>query len=349
MFIDSAWIHPDDTDEPTLLFLLQFAEAQKLCNLHQPQGDEVEIHRIVQNLVRNKAMSARVRNKALDIVHEANLASRLPRSHSETLPDVPNDEDSFDVVDTWLEQLQIEEDPDVSKNIVHSLEQTAIQSPYETHAQPIIIGLEALILRDEHSEGILETLVTSTQALINITLHSSSAKASFNALLKVASIECKSTEARIEALRFLFRLRADSDGVLYIQNYADSEYIAAALCRTRESADSFSFSETVEPRRKSGSTTSLSIQSSSTTSGWMYPDTEVFDKSEQFSHIILTTGYQDGSHAVLDMGSWLITMAECLQRDQDWETYSYLIVHAGSQLANTTLFSQARIGFWRQL
>jgi hypothetical protein len=330
---------PDDTDEPTLLFLLQFAEAQKLCNLHQPQGEEVEIHRIVQNLVRNKAMSARVRNKALDIVHEANLASRLPRSHSETLPDVPNDEDSFNVVDTWLQQLQIEEDPDVSKNIVHSLEQTAIQSPYETHAQQIIIGLEALILREEHSEGILETLVTSTQALINITLHSSSSKASFNALLKVASIECKSTEARIEALRFLFRLRADSDGVLYIQNYADSEYIAAALCRTRESADSFSFSETVEPRRKSGSTTSLSIQSSSTTSGWMYPDTEVFDKSQQFSHITLTTGYQDGSHAVLDMGSWLITMAECLQRDQNWETYSYLIVHAGSQLANTTLFS----------
>lgn len=329
---------PDDTDESTLLFLLFFAEHQKLCYLDKPKG-EVETRRIVQNLVQNKAMPTRVRKKAIDVVHETSLPSQWAISSSDTSSEAPNNEGSFHVVDTWLEQLHLEEDPAVSRSIAHSLQQTAIRSPYETHAQPIIWGLKALALRDEQSKNRVESFIASTQALINITLQGSSSEASFNALLKIASIECKSTEARIEALRFLFRLRCDSNGILYVQDHADSQYIAAALCRTREAADSFSFTETAEPQRKAGSTTSPSIKSNSTTSGWMYPDTESFDESQQFAHTTLTAGFQDGSHAALDMGSWLITMAESLQRDQEWETYSYLIVHAGAQLSNITLFS----------
>jgi hypothetical protein len=329
---------PEDTDESTILFLLLFAEHQKLCYPDKPKG-EIETRRIVQNLVQNIAMPTRVRNKAIDVVHEASQPNRGPRSPSDTSSEAPNDEGSFHVVDAWLEQLHLEEDPAVSRSIVHSLQQTAIQSPYETHAQPIIRGLEALVLRDEQSENRMESLIASTQALINITLLGSSSEASFNALLKIASIECKSTEARIEALRFLFRLRCDSNGILYVQDHADSQYIAAALCRTREAAESFSFTETAEPQRKAGNTTSPSIKSNSTTSGWIYPDTESFDESQKFANTALTAGFQDGSHAALDMGSWLITMAESLQRDQEWETYSYLIVHAGAQLSNITLFS----------
>lgn len=329
---------PDDTDESTLLFMLLFAQRQKLCHPNKSEGD-VETRRIVQNLVQNKTMCSTIRSKAIDIVHEASLAERRPKILSDRPPKAPTDADSFDVVDTWLEQLQWEDDPEVSRSIAYSLQQIGIQSPDKTQVLSIVAGLEALILRDEESGSRLETVVASTQALIDITLQGSSSETSFNALLKVASVECSSTQARIEALRFLFRLRCESSGILYVQDYADSEYIAAALCRTRESADSFSFTETADPQRRSGSTTSLSINSNSTLSGWMYPETESFGKSQHFARPTLTTGHQDGLHAVLDMGSWLITMAECLQRDQEWETYSYLIVHAGAQLANTTLFS----------
>lgn len=329
---------PEDTDESTVLWLLSFAEQQELCYPGKGKG-EVETRRIVQNIVQNTAIPANVRNKAIEVVHQAHLPNRGSESPSEPSSGVPMDDCSFDVVGPWLEQLESEEDPAVSRSIAHSLQQIAVRSTHETHAGTIIRGLETTILRDDQSDNRVDSVIYATQALINITLHSTSSEAAFNALLKVASIECKSTEARISALRFLFRLRCDSDGIIYVQNYAESQYIAAALCRTREAADSFSFTETPEPQRKSGSTISPSIKSSSTKIDWIYPDTESFDKSHRFTRTTLAAGFEDGSHAALDMGSWLITMAESLQRDQDWETYSYLIVHAGAQLSNFTLFS----------
>jgi hypothetical protein len=328
---------PDDSDESTVLWLLSFAEQQRLCSSDKPKS-ELETRRIVRNIVQNKTQSAHVRNKAIYVVHQANVPNSNLELSSDESSQVPTD-GSFDIVGTWLEQLELEEDPAVSRSIAQSLEQTAIRLPHNIHARPIIRGLETVILRDEQSDHRVESVISATQALINITLQSISSDVAFNALLRVASIDCKSIEARILALRFLFRLRCDSDGIIYVQDHADSQYIAAALCRTREAADSFSFTETAEPQRKSGSTNSPSIASSSTASGWIYPDSESFDKAQQFAHRTLTTGFEDGSHATLDMGSWLITMAESLQRDQEWETYSYLIVHAGAQLSNITLFS----------
>jgi Rap/ran-GAP/Domain of unknown function (DUF3384)/Tuberin len=335
---------PDDTDESTLTFVLQYAQEQKLCYRDDiPQSsDKDEISRILEDLVRNKAIASKIRNKAIDVVDEA---SRIPTGNgtqSGNSSDIPNSAGSSRIVDALFMQLEIEEDSAVSNQIAKSLQQTAIWSIEESDAQPIVARLEKLVLRGEQVGTKSQTLIAVTQSLIEIVLQASNPKPSFEALLKIASIDCKSTEARIEAFRLLFRLRCNSNGTLYVQDHADSDYIAAALCRTRESFDSFSVVENAEPQRKSGSSLSLSTKSNTSITGWMYPETESFDPSQQFAYTISTTGYRDCSgeeHPVLDMGSWLITMAECLQRDQEWETYSFLIVHAGAQLANTSLFS----------
>lgn len=334
---------PDDTDESTLTFVLQYAQDQKLCSRDDvPQrSSQVEISRISKNVLQNKVIPSEIRNKAIDVIDEASRTSIGDGTQSDT-------SSSSRIVNAWLEQLQVEEDSAVSHHIVKSLQQNAIDSHNEASGQQIVAGLEKLVIRGEQirtkSQTLItsQTLVTATQSLATIVLQAPHPKAAFAALLNIASIDCKSTEARIEALRFLFRLRCDSNGLLYMQDHADSKYIAAALCRTRASFDSFSLAENAEPQRKSGSSASLSTKSNASMTGWIYPETESFDQSQQFVHSVSTTGHlgcPEDEPEVLDMGSWLITMAECLQRDQEWETYSYLVVHAGAQLANTRLFS----------
>ena len=191
-------------------------------------------------------------------------------------------------------------------------------------------------------------------------------------LRAIAESDKYEPDARLTALKLLFRLRADSRHRLIVSSSSEGERIAAELCRTEETAmaaerldehflgdqsrsDDGSLSR--EQRKISGSSPHSSLNrhsGRSTAAGgriskpipplWMYPGPKGLPEEPPpdpsrvvFSHI--DAGRYPLSDDVLDMEItlWLELIISLLQRPPDWEIYSYVLVHLGPQLSNQAL------------
>jgi hypothetical protein len=197
----------------------------------------------------------------------------------------------------------------------------------------------------------------------------------FDYVLDLARSETASTDARMTALKFLFRVRSDTNGALYVISESESEHVAAALCRTIESDGPAFRRDDRTPDRATpedgasnqGLRLSISLpQSGVSRSGtrgassarpvnrvppmWTQsgPIALPEDPPSVPSQIVFSSFFftpemaDDGSEAgrmVLKVNQWLELVIELLQRkNEDWEVYSYVIVHLGSQLMNTCHF-----------
>ncbi|KAF2024995.1 hypothetical protein EK21DRAFT_117251 [Setomelanomma holmii] len=194
----------------------------------------------------------------------------------------------------------------------------------------------------------------------------------YESLRAVAGGEKYDNDARLTALKLLFRLRADSRHALSVSSSSEGERIAAELCRTEETAivlaiveegptgdqtkteDSSSWRE---QWKTSGSSphSSLNRNTGRTTAAtgrvskpipplWMYPGPKGLPEEPNsessrvvFSHI--DASKYPLSDDVLDMEItlWLELIISLLQRPLDWEIYSYVLVHLGPQLSNQAL------------
>ncbi|KIV98655.1 uncharacterized protein PV09_09569 [Verruconis gallopava] len=185
-------------------------------------------------------------------------------------------------------------------------------------------------------------------------------EALFAFVLKVASSQDCSIDARICALKLLFRLRASSNHAIYIKALSESERIAAVLCRTAESAtpmehvDQVSTIDTRDVEGGSGSNASnhTTIKQRNGEARkpvpplWFYPGPKGLPEEPTgeasifvYSYHDSTTGMNREETVVLKVAYWLETVISLLQQpDTDWEIYSYLIVHLGAQLLNRSLF-----------
>ena len=165
--------------------------------------------------------------------------------------------------------------------------------------------------------------------------------AAYEALIFVASMECKIVKCRIEAMRALYRIRSTNEGYVYLSPVDDSDYIARALCRTRDSAVEFDY-DIPATQRHSASGTSLSSKVSSYENLWMYDDERntTLNSKGPSPHIKVLDARidQHSSRLTLRISSWLVQMIACLQSDKEWETYSFCLVNSGSQLSNVSLF-----------
>ncbi|KAF1918243.1 hypothetical protein BDU57DRAFT_514912 [Ampelomyces quisqualis] len=193
----------------------------------------------------------------------------------------------------------------------------------------------------------------------------------YETLREVAGSDRFENDARLTALKLLFRLRADSRHALLVSSSSEGERIAAELCRTEETAvlstggeeplidhsrseDSASWRE---QRKTSGSSprSSLNRHTGRSTTGagrvskpipplWMYPGPKGLPEEPMpepsrvvFSHI--DPSKYPLSDNVLDMEItlWLELIISLLQKPPDWEIYSYVLVHLGPQLSNQAL------------
>lgn len=190
----------------------------------------------------------------------------------------------------------------------------------------------------------------------------------YHLLVSVAANTQVPHTARLTAMKLLTRLRCDKNHAIKVVSHPDSLGLAAALCRTEASnsrqttphstANRMSFNEeaqTVRTGRSSAIGSTRNGRSRSTTRStsvkerfsratpplWMYgalkglpvdppaePSTVVFASS--------TTSSRRG--CVLDIGLWMEKMNDILSNGDDWEIYSYILVHLPSQLSNITLF-----------
>ncbi|KAJ9665387.1 Tuberous sclerosis 2-like protein [Coniosporium apollinis] len=195
----------------------------------------------------------------------------------------------------------------------------------------------------------------------------------FELLLRVAKSDCCATDARISALKLLFRLRSDANQAILVTPSSEGESIAAVLCRTVETAAGNYSGEDYGQHRQSRADDQSSQRDSRAASAvsphasfakpvhrvisgpikasrpvppvWMYggarglPE-EPYATASPFlySHLELPDNDPSNTREELNIGLWIDFLISILQHGADWEVYSYVLVHLGAQLTNQSLF-----------
>ena len=206
------------------------------------------------------------------------------------------------------------------------------------------------------------------------------ASRSYLLLLKVVQSRRCNPTARIEALRTLFRIRGDPSGSIYLTSVCESEDLAATLGRTtetrrllrkcqetprnRQSRQEKSTSQTVRVALAGTQSQNFSdpidinrsidvlSQPAKRDTYWIYEEayTEL-DMDSSLPGRVLTSRVrvsrrsssdsQSEAVVTLNIKLWLEALISILQQEDNWEVYSYVLVHLASQLTNHSLFIDA--------
>ncbi|KUI61082.1 hypothetical protein VP1G_08275 [Cytospora mali] len=213
------------------------------------------------------------------------------------------------------------------------------------------------------------------------TMNTNGRKAAKTFDLVVYTAKCgRSTDARLTAMKLLFRLRADWANRIYLTSFTESEGLAGVLHRTEASLARKLAEDAVMPHRSRseyGNTSRLSRgvsfgstaqdrlgPSRSTSSAkhpryhqlWSLPDADALPEipSPNASSVLFSSADNESEmvdkedeqiigqpSGVLDIGSWLEAVLHNLTQGSDWEVYSFSLVHLSSQLSNHALFRSA--------
>jgi hypothetical protein len=313
------------------------------------KGWERSMTEVIRTFLKDKQQPTVCRIKVIDIISEpVKSADFWPSRKGQD--DTPTSGDAFaaKVLRTLQDQIAVESDDLVMAALVAKVaDLITVRSLEKPYAKPVIKSLQAVALDSKRNST---HIVLATKELITIFMRavyfpSIRTKLAFKALIQVAGLGCTNVEARLAAMKLLFHIRCDSAGFIYVQYASESAYIAAALCRTSTSAEAFGRGEMLGEQRNSASSTSLSSQSKTNQPMWMYPGSDPLPEQaqSQASTAVLARGHQPKCKFDLVTGLWLESLVSCLQKDAEWETYSYIIVHLGAQLSNVDLFKGALV------
>ena len=304
---------------------------------------------LIVAFLKDSQQPATCRIKVIDVISEpVRSADFWPKSKDPDDEPSSGEAFSFTVLQSLQDQIDIETDDAVMAVLVANVaDLITVRSLEKPYAKSVIKSLQAVAMDSTRSS---RHVVLAVKELVTIFMRAvyfptRRAKLSFKALVRIAGVKCTNVEARLAAMKLLLRIRCDSAGFIYVQYASESEYIAAALCRTSTSAEAFGLGESFGEQRNSASSTSLSSQSKTIQPMWMYPGPDPLPEKAQSlaSMAILARGHQPQSKMDLEMALWLEAVVSCLQKDVEWETYSYAIVHLGAQLSNVDLFSAALV------
>ncbi|EUC28712.1 hypothetical protein COCCADRAFT_30081 [Bipolaris zeicola 26-R-13] len=193
----------------------------------------------------------------------------------------------------------------------------------------------------------------------------------YELLREIAGSDKYAHDARLTALKLLFRLRADARFALIVNSSSEGQRIAAELCRTEETAVTERIDETTpgdharpedhpswrENRKTSGTSPRSSLNRHSgrqvAAAGrvsrpipplWMYPGPRGLPEEPShessrvvFSHIDASEYPLSDNILDMEITLWLELIISLLQRPPDWEIYSYVLTHLGPQLSNQAL------------
>lgn len=187
----------------------------------------------------------------------------------------------------------------------------------------------------------------------------------------------RSADARLTAMKMLFRLRADWTNRVYMTTFTESEGLAGVLHRTEASLARKLAEDAAMPHRTKsdhgvsrasrgvsfGSTPqdrTTPTRSGSARYGplryhqlWSLPDADALPETPStaaspvlFSRLETQADDQKIEEkllatGVLNIASWLVAIMDNLTSGSDWEVYSFCLVHLPSQLSNHALFISA--------
>lgn len=202
----------------------------------------------------------------------------------------------------------------------------------------------------------------------------------FDEILWIARSSSCDTEARLSAMKMLFRLRADWANRIFLTPFTESEALASSLYRTstslakKQAADEAQQSRSTRNddarglRSASAGQSHTNVSTARNISGvsrtlqrnhqmWMTPDPEALpERLSDKASTLLVSIYDDvavenseeenavrktSNRKALKINVWLETIIGLLQQGCDWEVYSYILVHLPSQLTNHALFKGA--------
>ncbi|KAK4657242.1 Tuberous sclerosis 2-like protein [Podospora pseudocomata] len=227
----------------------------------------------------------------------------------------------------------------------------------------------------------LSNVVTRGYVQIFIrTLNTDGSKASkaFAALVHIARSNSCEVDARLTAMKMLFRLRADAEYQIYITTQVENESLAGLLYRTEASLARKLAEDAAHPSRlpraEPATRPSRGISFTQGQAGekglparqthtprpvvhqnqrlWSVPDADALPESLPERPSWLLISYRDendaigaelGStgRAVLNMGAWLEAMISLFHNGCDWEVYSFVLAHLPAQLSNHPIFRGA--------
>lgn len=189
-------------------------------------------------------------------------------------------------------------------------------------------------------------------------------------LLLQAAAPAKTTKVRLNIMKLLARLRCDSEQAVEVVLIPDTQGLAGSLCRTEATAASQASipsqtnresTQDQQPLTRQGRSSVVDItravrSRSATRSSnlrdqfsqpekplWMYNDWTrglPEDPRKGPSQVVYSSPPTDDNATTLDLAPWLDIMIDVLKDGQDWEIYSYILVHLPSQLSNRSLFSR---------
>jgi hypothetical protein len=175
----------------------------------------------------------------------------------------------------------------------------------------------------------------------------------FDFVLEVARNSSLEVDARICALRLLFRIRTRGRLDIYVVQESESQSMAVVLGRTHDNATLLTPAEpagSVIEYRNSVNVSGLAARSKPPNFQgppplWLFPGPRDLTH-DIISHFLCSDAPIDVipkvESSVLKVTHWLEAVITILQQPSvDWEIYSFVLVHLGAQLKNQSLFTTA--------
>lgn len=201
----------------------------------------------------------------------------------------------------------------------------------------------------------------------------------FDEILWIAKSNSCDPDARLSALKMLFRLRADWANRIFLTPFTESDGLASSLYRTQASLQRKKATDEAAQNRtargddsagprptRNASSSQLHAPTSTYPSRnvggmsrtlhrhqplWIHPDSDALPESVSgkastlLVSIVDDNGHEDASISMnrkaLKISAWLDAVVGLLDQGCDWEIYSYILVYLPSQLTNQALFRAA--------
>ncbi|KAL3458672.1 hypothetical protein BJX64DRAFT_218973 [Aspergillus heterothallicus] len=262
-----------------------------------------------------------------------------------------------DIISSPMSKDSNIDDPDTSS--VLSLDGRSSSLPVEASLANICCtGLVRMFLRSLNLSAIKAVIV-------------------YEALLRIAESPERPMDSRLTALKMLFRLRCDSSGSIIVLSISENDFRMSVSGRnldsineledpTGESGTDNEFGLSVPQRKHPMRLSSSSALSRSTGRSashsqripklshpvWASNTPQVLpeeppDESSRFVYAYATPDPSSpielelAEQVALKSNVWLETIIMLLQRETNWDIYSYVLTHLAAQLQNKDLFSNA--------
>lgn len=166
----------------------------------------------------------------------------------------------------------------------------------------------------------------------------------FETLMNTAQSSSRPTDSRLTALKLLFRLRCDSSGSIMVISPSENDFLVNILDLAGNVG-----SKNQAPLDEGHSGRSSGSRASKLTPPlWAYASPQVLPEEPPENSSVCTYAYEKSRPdaesteiTVLKANMWLETVLLLLQRETNWDVYSYVLAHLGSQLRNRDFFTNA--------